>query len=86
MIVTDWPWSITTDVGAIVTVGAVSTVTAAFVTGVAVGVGVAPPVLPSSVSRSVSTHVAVVPVGVNVSVIAPESAKPGQIPDFTDQA
>lgn len=82
---TDWPWSITTEVGEIVTVGAESTVTAALVVGVATGVGVAPPVVPASVSVTVSTQFAVVPVGEYVSVLAPESANPGQLPDAIDQ-
>ena len=86
MIVTDCPWSITTDIGAIETAGAVSTVTVAFVSGVAVGVGVAPAVVPRPVTVTVSTHVAVVLVGVYVSEIDPESANPGQLPEATDQA
>jgi len=63
VIATDWPWSITTVVGASVTVGAVSTVTAVFVAGV-VDPPVGPPTVPESVSVTVSTHVDVVPVGV----------------------
>jgi hypothetical protein len=64
VIVTDWPWSIRTDVGEIDTDGVASTVTAAFVVGVAVGVGVAPPVVPVSVTVTVSTQFEVVAVGV----------------------
>ena len=85
MIVTDCPWSITTDVGTIVTVGVVSTVTAAFVVGVAVGVGLDPPVVPVSVMVTVRTHVAVGPVGAYASVAAPEFENPGQLPDLIDQ-
>ncbi len=85
MIVTDWPSSIVADVGEIDTASAVFTVTAALVGGVAVSVGVAPPVVPVSVSVTVSTQVAVVPLGVNVSVAAFESTKPVQVPDATDQ-
>jgi hypothetical protein len=61
--VTDWPWSIRTDVGEMETVGATSTVTAVLVAGVAVGVGVAPPVVPVSVSVTVRAQVDVVPLG-----------------------
>jgi len=86
VIVTDWPRSITTDVGAIVTEIAVSTDTAEFVAGAAVIVGVDPPVVPVSVSVTVSTHVAVVPVGMYASAATPEFAKPGQLPDLTDHA
>ena len=64
MIVTDWPWSMTTEVGEIVTDTAKFTVTVAGVAGVAVGVGVAPPVVPVSVRVTMSTQVVVVPVGV----------------------
>jgi hypothetical protein len=64
VIVTDWPRSITTEVGEIVTVGVAFTVTAAFVGGEAVGDGVAPPVVPVSVTVTVRTQVAVTPVGV----------------------
>jgi len=85
VIVTDWPWSITTEIGAIVTEIAVSTVTAVFVAGVAVIVGVDPPVVPVSVTVTVRTHVVVVPVGVYVSATVPEFANPGQLPDLTDQ-
>ena len=82
---TDCPWSISTDVGAIVTEIAVSTVTAVFVAGVAVIVGVDPPDVPVSVRVTVSTHVDVVPVGVYVSVAAPEFENPGQLPELIDQ-
>jgi len=85
VIVTDCPWSITADVGEIVTEIAVSTVTAAFVAGAAVRVGADPPVVPVSVRVTVSTHVVVVPVGVYDSIAAPEFAKPGQAPDLIDQ-
>jgi len=86
VIVTDWPWSITTDVGATVTDRAVSTVTAEFVAGVAVGVGVDPPVVPVSVRVTVRTHVVVVPEGVYGNVEAPEFENPGQLPDWIDHA
>ena len=64
MIVTCWPWSMTTEVGEIDTDNAESTVTAALVDGVAVGVGVAPPVVSVSVTVTVRTQVPVTPVGV----------------------
>ena len=85
MITTCWPWSMTTEIGEIVTVGAASTVTAAFVGGVAVGVGVAPPVVPESVIVTVRTQLDVVPVGIYVNVGAPESLNPEQVPDAIDQ-
>jgi len=55
------------------------------------GVGVAdPPVglptVPVSDTVTVSTHEAVVPVGVYVTVTAPEPANPGQFPDLIDHA
>jgi len=64
VIVTDWPWSMTIDVGEIVTVGVDFTVTAALVAGVAVAVGVAPPVVPASVMVTVRAHAPVAPDGV----------------------
>jgi len=64
MIVSDWPRSIVTVVGAMETVGTAFTVTAALVEGVAVGVGFAPPVVPVSVRVTVSTQSMVVLVGV----------------------
>ena len=64
MIVTDWSWSITTEVGEIETVGAELTVTAALAAGVAEGVGIAPPVVPMSVSVTVRTQSEVAAVGV----------------------
>ena len=85
MIVTDWPWSITTVVGAIVTEIALSTVTAGFVAGVTTIVGADPPVDPRSVRVTVRTHIAVVPVGVYVNVETPEFENPGQLPDLIDQ-
>ena len=85
MIVTDCPSSITTDVGEIVAEIVASTVTAAFVPGVAVMAGVAPPVVPVSVTVTVSRQLAVVPVGRYVKTEAPEFEKPGQLPDWTDQ-
>jgi len=60
----DWPWSMTTDVGEIETDGVVSTVTAAFVEGVAVGVGEAPLVVPVSVRVTVRTQFVEVAPGV----------------------
>ena len=86
MTATDCPWSMTTEVGETVTDSGVSTDTVALVAGVAVIVGVEPPVVPVSVTVRVSTQSAVVPVGAYGSVTAPEFAKPGQLPDFTDQA
>jgi len=83
--VTAWPRSITTDVGEIETVGVDFTVTAAFVEGVPVGVGVAPPVVPVSVSVTVRTQFEVVLVGVKVSAEAPELTNPGHPPEATDQ-
>jgi len=62
--VTDWPWSMTTDVGKSETVGVAFTVTAALVAGPAVGAGVAPPVVPVSVRVTVSTQLLEVPEGV----------------------
>ena len=81
----DWPWSITTVVGAIATVGAASTVAEVLVAGVAAP-PVGPPTVPESVSVTVRTHVVVVPVGAYVSAAAPEFANPGQLPDLIDQA
>jgi len=52
-----------TEVGAIETVGVAFTVTAALVAGEAVGVGVAPPVVPLSVTVTVRTQLFEVPVG-----------------------
>jgi len=74
-----------TAVGETVTPNADSTVTAEVVEGVAVGVGVAPPVVPESVSVTVSTQFVVVPLGVKMRVAAPESTNPGQLPDAIDQ-
>jgi len=85
VIVVDWPRSITTDVGEIVTARDASTVTAAFVAGVAAP-PVGPPTVPESVRVTVNTHVVVVPVGVYVTAVVPEFAKPGQLPDLIDQA
>jgi len=61
--VTDWPWSMITEVGEIVTEGAESTVTEVEVAGVAdppVGL----PTVPESVTVTVRTQVPVVPLGV----------------------
>ena len=85
MRVADWSWSRITEVGAMVTVGVASTVTSVFEAGVAVGVGVAPPVVPVSVTVMVSTQLFVVPVGVNVRVERPELLKAGQLPVAIDQ-
>ena len=54
----------TTEVGESDTAGAGFTVTAALVDGVAVGAGVAPPVVPVSVTVTVRTQSVVVPLGV----------------------
>ena len=61
---TDWPWSMTTVVGEMETVGVDFTVTAAFEGGVAVGAGVAPPVVPVSVRVTVRMQLEVMPLGV----------------------
>ena len=81
---TDCPWSITTDVGEIVTEIAASTVTAELVAGVA-DPPIGPPTVPESVSVTVRTHVVVVPDGVYVSAATAEFANPGQLPDLIDQ-
>ena len=85
MIATDCPRSITTVVGAIVTVGDASTVTDVEVVGVATP-PVGPPTVPESVSVTVSRQFVVVPVGVYVREGVPEFENPGQLPDFTDHA
>jgi len=77
-----WPESIVT--GETETDTGEFTVTAALVDGVAVTVGDAPPVVPVSVSLTVRTQSVVVPLGAKVSVAAPESEKPGQLPEATD--
>jgi len=64
VIVTDWPWSMSTDVGESDTVGALSTVMAALVVGDAMAAGVAPPVVPVSVTVTARTQFEVVLVGV----------------------
>ena len=84
MNVTDCPWSIVTDVGAMVTASVESTVTDVEVAGVAAP-PVGPPTVPVSVSVTVSTQFVVVPVGPNVNPATPEFTNPGQLPDLIDQ-
>ena len=78
MKVKDWPRSMTTVVGEIETVGVSFTATDVGVMGKAVSRF-------KSVRVTARTQLDVAPLGVYMSVTAPESTNPGHVPEKTDQ-